>query len=146
MHERMRLEKVAPEAYRKVTELHAYAQATVDPALLDLVKLRASMINGCAYCVDLHSTEATEAGEDPRRLFALAAWRESPFFSARERAVIALTDAVTRVADAGVPDDVWDEVISHFTEKEAADLLMTIIMINSFNRIAISTRKVPAMP
>ncbi len=146
MHARMRMEKVAPEAYRKVMELHAYAQATVHPALLELVKLRASIINGCAYCVDMHSSDAMDSGEDLRRLFALAAWRESPFFSAQERAALALTDAVTRVADAGVPDDVWDEVTSHFTEKEAADLVMAIIMMNSFNRIAISTRKVPARP
>ncbi|SDE08630.1 carboxymuconolactone decarboxylase family protein [Auraticoccus monumenti] len=146
MPARMRLEEVAPEGYRTVMELHAYARATVDPVLLELVKLRASMVNRCAYCVDTHSTEATEAGEDPRRLFALAAWRETPFFSARERAALALTDAVTRVADAGVPDDVWDEVTRHFTEKEAADLVMAIIMMNSFNRIAISTRKVPAVP
>jgi AhpD family alkylhydroperoxidase len=145
MQERLKMEKVAPEAYRKVLELHSYAQATVDATLLELVKLRASLINGCAFCIDMHSVDATAAGEDPRRLFALSAWTESSFFSRAERAALALTDAVTRIADAGVPDTVWDEALDVFTEKEVADIVMAAIMMNAFNRIAISTRKTPTL-
>jgi AhpD family alkylhydroperoxidase len=103
------MDKVAPEAYRKVLDLNAYAETNVDSTLLELVKLRASMINGCAFCVDMHSTDATRAGENPRRLFALSAWTESSFFSREERAALALTDAVTKIDEAGVPDEVWDE-------------------------------------
>ncbi|GAA5198970.1 carboxymuconolactone decarboxylase family protein [Rugosimonospora acidiphila] len=143
MKERMRMEKVAPGGYRKVFELHTYSQENVDPALLELIKVRASMVNGCAFCVDMHSADAIKAGETPRRLFALSAWRESPFFSEQERVALALTDAVTKIGEDGVPDQLWDEARAIWSEKEVADLVMAIIMINAFNRIAITTRRLP---
>jgi AhpD family alkylhydroperoxidase len=145
MQQRLKMEKVAPEAYRKVLDLNTYAMANVDPTLLELVKLRASMINGCAFCVDMHSTDATTAGENPRRLFALSAWTESSFFTREERAALALTDAVTRIGEAGVPDAVWDEARAVFSEKEIADVVMAVIMMNAFNRIAVSTRQTPRL-
>jgi AhpD family alkylhydroperoxidase len=144
MQERFRMEEVAPVAYRKVIDLHVYASENVDAGLLALVELRASMVNGCAFCVDMHSTDAAKAGEDPRRLFALSVWRESSFFTREERAALALTDAVTNIGTNGVPDDVWDEARQVFSEKETADLIMAVITMNAFNRIAISSRKTAA--
>ncbi|MEU8632627.1 carboxymuconolactone decarboxylase family protein [Amycolatopsis sp. NPDC048633] len=145
MPERLLMAKVAPEAYKKVFELHAYSQKTVDPALLELIKLRASMLNGCSYCVDLHSKDALKAGESSQRLFAVSVWPESPFFTTGERAALALTDAVTKIGEAGVPDDVWDAAGEIWSDKEVADIVMAIIMINAFNRIAISTHQFPTL-
>jgi AhpD family alkylhydroperoxidase len=143
--ERLLMAKVAPEAYKKVFELHAYAQNTVDSALLELIKLRASMLNGCSFCVDLHSKDALKAGESSQRLFAVSVWPESPFFTPEERAALALTDAVTKIGEAGVPDDVWDAAREFWSDKEVADIVMAIIMINAFNRIAISTHQFPTL-
>ncbi|GAB3943592.1 hypothetical protein GCM10027614_32480 [Micromonospora vulcania] len=104
--QRMNAAEVAPKAYQAVLGLEKYVQTNVDHTVLELVKLRASMLNGCAYCVDMHSRDALGAGESSRRLFAVAAWREAPFFDERERAALALTDAVTKLGEHGVPDDV----------------------------------------
>lgn len=143
MEARMDAARVAPEAYRAVLGLETYARKNVEPALLELIKLRASMINGCAYCVDMHSRDALAAGESSRRLFAVAAWREAPFFDDRERAALALTDSVTRLGEHGVPDEVWDTAAKHWSERELADLLVAIVTINVWNRIAISTQTQP---
>lgn len=140
----MNMGAVAPQAYQAVFGLERYARENVDPVVLELVKLRASMINGCAYCVDMHSRDALAAGEDSRRLFAVAAWRESPFFTERERAALALTDAVTKLGEHGVPDDVWDDAVKHWSQEEVANLIIAIATINVWNRIAISTRAQPA--
>ncbi|MEV0069319.1 carboxymuconolactone decarboxylase family protein [Amycolatopsis sp. NPDC050768] len=145
MPQRIVMGKVAPEPYKKVFELYTYAQGTVEASLLELIKLRASMVNGCAFCVDMHSKDALKAGESAQRLFAVSVWPESPFFSREERAALALTDAVTKIGEDGVPDEVWDEAREIWSEKKVADLVMAIIMINAFNRIAISTRQAPTL-
>lgn len=143
--QRIQLDKLAPEAHRKLVDLFLYAQANLDTGLLNLIMLRASVVNGCAYCVDMHTRDALKAGESSQRLFAVAVWRESPFFGKEERAALALTDAVTLIGQDGVPDDVWDDTRAIWSEKEVADLVMAIIMINAFNRIAASTRKTPVL-
>jgi AhpD family alkylhydroperoxidase len=110
---------------------------------LELVKLRASQINGCAYCIDMHTKDARVGGETEQRLYALSAWRETPFYSDRERAAIAWTEAVTQVAEGHVPDEVYELARQHFTEKELVDLTLGIVAINGWNRLAISFRTVP---
>jgi AhpD family alkylhydroperoxidase len=139
----MNIGAVAPEAYAAMRGLEKYIRANVDGVLLELVKVRASMVNGCAFCVDMHTTEALSKDESVRRLLALSVWREAPFFSERERAVLALTDEVTRLGEHGVSDAVWAEVSGLFAEKEVADLLMAIVTINGWNRIAVTTRMQP---
>ncbi|MGC5052709.1 carboxymuconolactone decarboxylase family protein [Micromonospora sp. DT48] len=138
--QRMNAAEVAPEAFGTVLGLEKYVRANVDHTVLELVKLRASMLNGCTYCVDMHSREAMDAGESSRRLFAVAAWREAPFFDERERAALALTDAVTRLGEHGVPDDVWDAAAKVWPEKALADLVLAIATINVWNRIAVTFR------
>ncbi|MEU4383048.1 carboxymuconolactone decarboxylase family protein [Micromonospora echinofusca] len=138
--QRMNVAEVAPQAYQAVLGLEKYVRANVGHTALELVKLRASMLNGCAFCVDMHSRDALAAGESDRRLFAVAAWREAPFFDERERTALALTDAVTRLGEHGVPDDVWDAAAKVWSEKELADLLMAIATINVWNRIAVTCR------
>ncbi|MEV4202055.1 carboxymuconolactone decarboxylase family protein [Micromonospora globbae] len=141
--QRMDVTTVAPEAYHAVLGLEKYARSNVDHTVYELVKIRASMLNGCAFCVDMHTTDALAAGESSRRLFALAAWRDAPFFTERERAALALTDAVTRLGEHGVPDEVWDEAAKVWSEKELADLIVAIATINVWNRISVTTRKQP---
>ncbi|MBB5787078.1 carboxymuconolactone decarboxylase family protein [Jiangella mangrovi] len=143
MTQRLNVSAVAPEGYRAVAGLAAYVKANVDRTLMHLIELRASIINGCSYCVDMHSRDALAAGEDARRLFAVGAWEDAPFFTERERAALALTDSATRLGPGGVPDDVWDMAAKLFTEKELADLLLTIGTINVWNRITVPTRTEP---
>jgi AhpD family alkylhydroperoxidase len=114
----------------------------LEHALLELVKTRASQINGCAYCIDMHTKDARAAGETEQRLYALTAWRETPFFTERERAALAWTEAVTRIGD-GVPDDLFEEARKQFSEKELVDLTWAVAAINAWNRVAISARGVP---
>jgi AhpD family alkylhydroperoxidase len=140
---RLAVGKVAPEGYRAVLGLEKYVAGVVEPVVFELIKLRASMLNGCSFCVDMHSRDAAGAGEDSRRLFAVAAWHEAPFFTRRERAALALTDAVTRLGEHGVPDDVWAEAAEVWSEEELANLILAIGTINLWNRIAISTRTGP---
>lgn len=142
MEQRIDLVATSKDAYRAVLGLSQYAVERVDPTLLEMIKLRASMVNGCAFCVDMHTTEWLAQGEDVRRIVAVSAWRESPFFSDRERAVLALTDAVTRLDEHGVPDELYDEVRAHFSEAEYVDLVVGISQINVWNRLAISVRNV----
>jgi AhpD family alkylhydroperoxidase len=115
----------------------------LEPALLDLVKVRASQLNGCAFCIDMHTKEARAHGETEQRLYELDAWRETPFYSERERAALAWTEAVTMIADEHVPDAVYEATRRHFTEKELTDLTLAIAVINSWNRLNISFRAVP---
>ncbi|GGK02863.1 hypothetical protein GCM10010123_36060 [Pilimelia anulata] len=140
---RMNLAEVAPAGYRAVLALEQYVRGAVDRSTLDLVKLRASILNGCAFCVDMHSTDALAAGESSRRLFAVAAWREAPFFTEAERAALALTDAVTRLGEHGVPDDVWAAAEKHWAAEGTANLILAIATINVWNRVAVSTRMPP---
>lgn len=114
-----------------------------EPGLIELVKMRASQINGCAYCLDMHSKDARAAGETEQRLYALNAWRETPFFTDRERAALAWTEAVTLVADGHVPDQVYEETRKYFSEDEMVNLTMAIVTINSWNRLSIAFRAVP---
>ena len=143
MQERMNLAQIVPDAYRAVLGLEQYVQANVEHTILELVKLRASMLNGCAFCVDMHSRDALANGESSRRLFAVAAWREAPFFDERERAALALTDAVTRLGEQGVPDDVWEQARKSWSEEEVANLLMAIVTINVWNRLAVTSHTQP---
>ncbi|WP_026240334.1 carboxymuconolactone decarboxylase family protein [Parafrankia discariae] len=141
--QRIDMASVVPDAYKAVLGLEKYVRSVVDGTVLELVKLRASILNGCAFCVDLHSRDALAAGESSRRLFAVAAWHESPFFSEKERAALALTDAVTRLGQDGVPDDVWDGATKVWSEEEVANLVIAIATINVWNRVAISARTQP---
>ncbi|MCK9902813.1 MULTISPECIES: carboxymuconolactone decarboxylase family protein [Parafrankia] len=141
--QRLDVATIAPGAYRAVAGLEKYVRSAVDPTVLELVKLRASILNGCAFCVDLHSRDALAAGESSRRLFSVAAWQESPFFTEKERAALALTDAVTRLGPDGVPDDVWDSVTKVWSEEETANLIVAIATINVWNRISVTTRTQP---
>lgn len=133
--------KVAPAAVRAQLGVEQYVRGSgLELSLLHLVKIRASYINECAYCVDMHTKDARLEGETEQRMYALAAWRETPFFTPRERAALAWTDALTNIAQTHAPDDVFAEVREHFTEAEIVALTMQITSINSWNRIAISMR------
>lgn len=143
MSQRLDFSTTAPEAYKTVRRLETYIQANINHTLLHLVKLRASILNGCSFCVDMHTRDALADGESSRRLFAVAAWLDAPFFTDQERAALALTDAVTRLGSHGVADDVWTEATKHWNERELADLLTAIATINVWNRLMISTRTEP---
>jgi AhpD family alkylhydroperoxidase len=119
------------------------ARSSLEKPLMELVRLRASQINACAYCVDLHTSDARKAGEDERRLAAVVVWREAPFFSDRERAALEWTEALTRVEQTHVPDDVWERVKPWFTPEELVDLTLLVSAINGWNRFAVAFRKLP---
>jgi AhpD family alkylhydroperoxidase len=124
--------------------LEAYVRGSgLEKNLLELVKMRASQINGCAYCLDMHSKDARAAGETEQRLYALNAWEESPFYTERERAALAWTEAVTLVSETHVPDEVYQETRKHFDDKELVALTFAIVTINGWNRLAISFRALP---
>jgi AhpD family alkylhydroperoxidase len=135
---RISLAKAARESYRALNALDE--SVDFDPALRDLINLRASQLNGCAFCVDMHSRDALSRGENERRVWAVAVWREAPFFDERERAALALTDAMTRLPEGGVPDEVYDEAARHFDEQELGQLMFSIIAINAWNRLGVTTR------
>ncbi len=121
----------------------AVRQSGLEPALLHLTKVRASQINGCAYCIDMHTKDARAGGETEQRLYGLDAWRETPFYTDRERAALAWTEAVTRVAETHVPDEVFEEAHRHFGDKELAALTLAAATINAWNRLMIAFRAVP---
>lgn len=138
---------VAPAASRAFTSLETYvAHCGLEARLLQLVNLRSSMLNGCAYCLQMHSRDAMEMGERPERLFQLGAWEESPVFSAREKAALAWTDAVTLVSSGHVPDAVFGRARAQFSEKELVDLTWAIVAINGWNRMSIAFRGQPEIP
>ena len=143
MERRVDLQQLTPDGYRAVVGLERHVRSAVDLELLELVKLRASMVNGCAFCVDMHGTDALGAGEDVRRVLAVAAWRESPFFSRAERAALALTDALTHLGELGVTDEVWDGAVAAFGEKAVAELVLAVATINVWNRVAVATHAQP---
>src|SRR5919109_3546855 len=144
MEERLKYARVAPNGYRAMAALQSYVDdCGLEPLLLELVKMRASQINGCAYCLDMHSKDARALGETEQRLYALNAWRETPFYSERERAALEWTEAVTLVSQTHVPDEVYEQVRKQFSDKELLDLTFAIVAINSWNRLAISLRAVP---
>jgi AhpD family alkylhydroperoxidase len=139
---RMEIGRVAPSLYRALVALGNDVE--LDPRLRELVNLRASILNGCAYCIDLHTRVARRAGESEQRLHAVAAWHEAPFFDDKERAALALTDAVTLITGGHVPREAWEEASAHFDTDELAQLVWAITVINAWNRIAITTRMLPA--
>lgn len=145
MDTRLNFYTANPEAMRVLGALEQrIAKSGIDKPLAELLRLRVSQINGCAYCLDMHFSDAVKAGEQTRRLATLSAWRETPFFSDRERAALAWTEAVTLVADTHVPDAVWEDIRPHFTPEELVDLMLLITTINTWNRFAIAFRKMPA--
>jgi AhpD family alkylhydroperoxidase len=137
--ERLSVGREAPELSQALVALER--EIRIEPVLRELVKLRSSILNGCAYCIDMHTKDARKDGESEQRLYAVAAWHEAPFFSERERAALALTDAVTLLADTHVPAEVWEEAAHHFDPGELAHLLWQIAAINAWNRIAVATRQ-----
>lgn len=137
MTRRMNYAQAAPGALQAMMELQRYTQSSgIEESLLELVKLRASQINGCAYCLDMHSKDARAAGESEQRIYVLSAWREGPFYSPRERAALAWTEAVTLVSE-GIADDVYEGAREHFSERELVELTLAIIAINGWNRLAV---------
>ncbi|MEU1270550.1 carboxymuconolactone decarboxylase family protein [Streptomyces sp. NPDC005799] len=145
---RVPLKKITPDVSKAMGSLHTAAvsaaqDAKVEPELLELIRIRASQINGCAFCLDMHTKDARAAGETEQRIYALNAWRETPFFTERERAALALTEAVTLVHDGRVPDAVYAEAAEVFEEDQIAALIWAATVINAYNRIAIATRMAP---
>ncbi len=144
MDQRINYGKVAPEGIRALSGLETYVRSSgLEPSLLDLVKTRASQLNRCAYCIDMHTKDARAADETEQRLYALSAWHETPFYTDRERAALDWTDAITLVSHASVPDELYQEVRRHFSEKEIVDLTLALVAINGWNRLGIAFRTVP---
>ena len=141
MQPRLNFKQVSPDAMKAMLGLQAYvAKSGIEHALLELVKMRASQINGCAYCLDMHSKDARAAGETEQRLYVLDGWRETGFYSPRERAALAWTEALTLISRTHAPDDVFEEVRGQFSEREIVDLTLAIVAINGWNRLAIGLR------
>jgi AhpD family alkylhydroperoxidase len=146
MNVRMNIPKAAPAAYKAMAALaQTVEQSGLEHSLLELVKMRASQINGCAYCLAMHSADARKAGETEARLYLLNAWRETPVYSERERAALAWTEALTLITEGHAPDAVYEEARRQFSDEELANLTMAIVTINGWNRIAISSRTVPVV-
>jgi AhpD family alkylhydroperoxidase len=144
MKARFEYPKAAPGVYQAMLGLEKYMHGCgLEASLLHLVKLRASQINGCAYCLDMHSKDLRAAGESEQRLYTLEAWRECPWYSDRERAALAWTEALTWIADTHAPDEVYEQARAQFDEKELSDLTLAIATINGWNRLLIAARTVP---
>ena len=141
---RLDVRKVNPDLYKAMAGLQNYVDNSgLERKLLDLVKIRASQINGCAYCIVMRTNDARKHGESDEWMHLLNAWHEAPVFSARERAALGWTDAVTKIGDRHVPDEIYDEARRHFSEKELVDLTAAVIAINAWNRAAIAIRATP---
>lgn len=144
MKQRLNYAKIAPDALKAMLELETYVAASqLERSLYELVKTRASQINGCAYCLDMHTKDARKAGETEQRLYALSAWRETPFYTERERAGLEWTESLTLISENDVPDALYEAVRKQFNEEELVALTMAIVAINAWNRLAISFRTVP---
>ena len=145
MNNRIKINQADPAAYKAMLAMENYVESTgLSTRHKDLIKIRASQINGCAYCIDMHTHDARKAGETERRIYALNAWRETPFFTEEERAILALTEAVTLITK-GVPDDVYNEAVKVLGEQFTAQVIMGTAIINAWNRIGISTGMQPAL-
>ena len=141
---RLAVDKLAPHINKAMNALDdASRQTTLEASLLELVRSRASQLNGCAYCVDMHTRDARKGGETEQRLYALPVWRETPFFSDRERAALELTEAATRLTEGGVSDEVFARAAAHFDEVQLAELIWTITVINAWNRLGATARPWP---
>jgi AhpD family alkylhydroperoxidase len=146
MTPRMNFMQAAPDTVKALMALEAQIQGSgLEQSLIELVKIRASQINGCAYCINMHTSDARKHGETEQRIYLLDAWRESPVYSDRERAALAWTDAVTMISVTHAPDDLYADVRKHFSEAETVNLTMLIATINAWNRLAISFRSMPPM-
>ena len=144
MKARLNYTEVASDALKAMLELEKYVHNSgLERSLYELVKTRASQINGCAYCLDMHTKDARKAGETEQRLYTLSAWRETPFYTERERAALEWTEALTLISENDVPNSLYESVRKHFEEKELVALTMAIVAINGWNRLAISFRTVP---
>src|SRR5690625_2986343 len=133
--------RVAPDAVNLLMQLEAYKKETgFDETLIHLIKIRASQLNKCAFCINMHTKEAIQAGESEQRIFCLDAWEETALYTNKERAALGLTEAVTHISDNGVTDEIYREVREYFDEKETIDLVMLIIVINSWNRLSIANK------
>ena len=143
MNPRLEYSKIAPGALEAMHQIQSYVDnSSLERSLLELVRMRASQINGCAYCIDMHSKDARAIGETEQRLYGLNAWHESPFYTERERAALAWVEAVTLVSQTHIPDEVYEEAREQFNEKEIVELTMAIVAINGWNRLAIGFREV----
>ncbi|HEY7299315.1 MAG TPA: carboxymuconolactone decarboxylase family protein [Xanthobacteraceae bacterium] len=143
---RLDVTKVSPDLIKVMRSLENYVETSgLERKLLDLVKIRASQINGCAYCIVMHTNDARKHGESDEWMHLLNAWREAPIYSARERAALVWTEAVTKISEGHVPEEVYDEARRHFSEKELIDLTAAVIAINGWNRAAIAFRATPPL-
>ena len=144
MERRLDYQKVLPEGMRVIYALNRYSeQSGLEPKLSKLIKVRASQINGCAYCIDMHTKEARSGGETEQRLYGLNAWHETPYYTERERAALALTEAVTLISETHVPDEIYQQAQQHFNDEELVKLMIAINMINLWNRLVITFRTPP---
>lgn len=144
MSARIDYHTVAPGAFKAMLGMESYIHSCgLERSLIELVKLAASYINGCAYCVDMHTKDARAEGETEQRLYAVPVWRETPFFTPRERAALAWCETVTRISQTGIPDAEYEAVREQFTEEEVVNLTMTVITINGWNRLAVGLRSEP---
>lgn len=141
--ERVQISSSAPDGYRRIINLDGYVGNAVEQPLGDLIRLRASQLNGCTYCVDMHSVDLQNAGYPLRKVFAISAWRESPWFTDRERTALELTEAVTLIHQGGVDDDLYTRAVAEFGDEGFANLILAIGTINIWNRVAIPTRMRP---
>ena len=139
MREWIRYSKIAPEGFQALLGLGGYVkQCGLEQSLLELVRIRVSQVNSCGYCIDIHTKDARDEGEPEQRLYCLSAWSETPFYSDRERAALAWAEAVTKLSETQIPDDVYQNARAHFSDKELVDLTMAVIAINSMNWLAVS--------
>jgi len=144
MEPRLDYSKVLPDGMKAINALDRYsANCGLEPLLLELIKLRASQINGCAYCIDMHSKDARTKGETEQRLYSLSVWRETPYYTDRERAALAFTEAVTLIANQHVPDEIYEQARRQFSDEELVKLMIGIVIINTWNRFAITFRDEP---
>lgn len=143
MNKRINIKDLEPNAYKAMSGLEQYIRSSKLPPLLrEMIKIRASQINGCAYCIDMHTREALMLGEKQRRIFALSAWKESPLFTEEERAVLQLTEEVTLISKDALSDETYNKVLKFYGENELAQIIMQVIIINMWNRMAVSTNQV----
>ena len=143
MDKRINIKELEPNAYKAMSGLEQYIRsAKLPPLLREMIKIRASQINGCAYCIDMHTQEALKLGEKQRRIFALSAWKESPLFTEEERAVLQLTEEVTLISKDALSDETYSKVLKFYGENELAQIIMQVIIINMWNRMAVSTNQI----
>ena len=144
MEARLDYTKASPEAYKAMLQMEGVVRRSgIDPKLLELIKIRASQLNGCAYCIDMHTKDARFKGETEQRIYSLDAWRETPFYTEKERAALAWTEAITNIQTGHAPDAVYQQLSRNFSEEERVNLTLAITTINAWNRIAIGLRSVP---